>query len=437
MTLEDRLERLAARTPPADPGDVLNAARARAESRPASRSPRLLIAAAVLAVVALAAGGFALTGGDDSDSVTVAGPQGERALDGQWTMTASVTDGEIRVTRGKASVTVDGDTVVGDDGCSNGMRAALVDGRAVWNESREDVGCEDEQANDDANRFWRVIEQQPRVETRDRELWLVADDGDALVFHRPDAGQVDQAGGVDGPVLSGPERSMIHQAKVEGRLSLRGDCLYLHGEGGEAEWPLLPAVWPNGTTWQDSPQGVRLPGGTVVPVGAWVTASGTYEDVDGLAERGHATAVADRAQACDVEGNGVVAYVRGEVAVSNADGAVEGDSAVWDVDPARLPAPSATSVTALVTRLGCSGGETGKVLAPLVSADAEEVVVTFSVEPLPGDEYPCPGNRAVPYVVELDERLGDRELVDGACLSGEAASTSFCSEGAVRWPPPT
>lgn len=80
MTLEERLERLATRTPPGDPADVLAAARSRADSQPDARRPRLLVAtAAVLALVALAAGGLALTAGDDSDSLTVAGPDESRA----------------------------------------------------------------------------------------------------------------------------------------------------------------------------------------------------------------------------------------------------------------------------------------------------------------------------------------------------------------------
>ncbi|MDQ3485955.1 MAG: hypothetical protein M3445_11200 [Actinomycetota bacterium] len=75
MTLEERLERLAGRTPPGDPADVMAAARARAESRPDARNPRFLAAAAaVVTILGLAAGGLALTGADDSDSVTVAGP---------------------------------------------------------------------------------------------------------------------------------------------------------------------------------------------------------------------------------------------------------------------------------------------------------------------------------------------------------------------------
>lgn len=76
MTLEDRLERLANRTPPGDPADVLAAARARAEAgiRPGTRPPRILAAAAALAVVALAAGAMAVLGDDDGTTDVATGP---------------------------------------------------------------------------------------------------------------------------------------------------------------------------------------------------------------------------------------------------------------------------------------------------------------------------------------------------------------------------
>lgn len=75
MTLEDRLERLAHRTPEGDPADVLAGARRRAGASRGQRtgSPRFFAAAAaVLAVVAVGAGALALTG-DGSDTVTAAG----------------------------------------------------------------------------------------------------------------------------------------------------------------------------------------------------------------------------------------------------------------------------------------------------------------------------------------------------------------------------
>lgn len=114
---------------------------------------------------------------------------------------------------------------------------------------------------------------------------------------------------------------------------------------------------------------------------------------------------------------------------------VTGGAATWTVAEDDPPTTDAESFTAMVERLGCSGGETGEVQEATVVADDGQIVVTMSVEPLPSGDYTCPGNKAEPYVVELDGAIGERQLVDGACRSGEAASTSKCSDGAVRWSP--
>lgn len=109
--------------------------------------------------------------------------------------------------------------------------------------------------------------------------------------------------------------------------------------------------------------------------------------------------------------------------------------AVWSVDPNDPPIRQSESFTAMVTRLGCNGGQTGEVLTPTIAVEAERIVVTFAVAPLPEGMYTCPGNDQVRVLVELEEPIGSRELLDGACLSGEAVSTSFCETGAVRWEP--
>lgn len=126
---------------------------------------------------------------------------------------------------------------------------------------------------------------------------------------------------------------------------------------------------------------------------------------------------------------------RGNTSSTTTPTGQRGATAVWRVDDEDPPTTSATSFTALVTRLACSGGETGEVLAPMITVDEDEIVVTFTVEELPDGNYTCPGNDEVPFVVEIGEAIGQRTLVDGACLDGEAASTSFCSEGSNRWTP--
>jgi hypothetical protein len=115
-----------------------------------------------------------------------------------------------------------------------------------------------------------------------------------------------------------------------------------------------------------------------------------------------------------------------------------GDPATWTLDPARLPVPADTTFTAEVTRLGCHGGETGRVLRPGVVATDTEVIVTFTVEAAESGEYTCQSNDAVAATVDIGEPIGDRALVDGACRpNGDAGTTSFCIEdGGVRMPPP-
>lgn len=107
-------------------------------------------------------------------------------------------------------------------------------------------------------------------------------------------------------------------------------------------------------------------------------------------------------------------------------------AAVWDIEPKQSLSEGSLRFTALVSRLGCNGGVTGSVNSPDVQITADRIVITFTVSPGPPKAATCPGNRAVPTVVELPEPLGARALVDGACDTTEAATTSFCLDGGVR-----
>lgn len=114
---------------------------------------------------------------------------------------------------------------------------------------------------------------------------------------------------------------------------------------------------------------------------------------------------------------------------------VSGDVATWTIDNTSPPRKSATSFRALVKRLGCASGETGEVHEPMVTFTEQRIVVTFTVEPLPPGGYDCPSNDEVERVVDLGQEVGRRQIVDGACLEGEATSTSSCADGPVRWSP--
>jgi hypothetical protein len=136
-----------------------------------------------------------------------------------------------------------------------------------------------------------------------------------------------------------------------------------------------------------------------------------------------------------------------ETAVSGAP--IRGHAAVWLTGAGLraagitggeggVIATSSTSFTANVIRLECSGGITGEVLAPKIVLSESEIVVSFSVAPLPQGEgeYTCPGNPPVPYVVELGEPIGARQLIDAACRPGGVAErTTWCADGDARWSP--
>ncbi len=107
-----------------------------------------------------------------------------------------------------------------------------------------------------------------------------------------------------------------------------------------------------------------------------------------------------------------------------------GDTAVWRLDTNDPADATADSFTALVTRLGCNGGITGQVFDPTIEIEPTEIIVTFSVEPVAGGD--CPSNDEVPVTVELGEAIGERAVFDGACLGGEATTTSFCTDDGGR-----
>ncbi|KQX76278.1 hypothetical protein [Aeromicrobium sp. Root472D3] len=104
---------------------------------------------------------------------------------------------------------------------------------------------------------------------------------------------------------------------------------------------------------------------------------------------------------------------------------VEGAAdAVWALGPGQPISTTSTSFTALVTRLGCNDGVTGDVVDPVVRTSRTRIVVTFQVTPGEPGAARCPGNRALPYVVDLEDPVGRRQLVDGRCLPDGAAETT-------------
>ena len=137
--------------------------------------------------------------------------------------------------------------------------------------------------------------------------------------------------------------------------------------------------------------------------------------------------------ACAVACLALVAATCGE-ATDGVD--AEGSRAVWFIDSANPPTSEDHSFTALVSRVGCNSGVTGPVDKPVVDVTDSMIVISFTVEP--SNEGTCPGNDSVPYLVDLGQPIGDRELVDGACKRGGGAeTTSHCDapNDPVRWRP--
>lgn len=118
------------------------------------------------------------------------------------------------------------------------------------------------------------------------------------------------------------------------------------------------------------------------------------------------------------------------------DAATEtGETATWKIADGRV-SPDATHLTVAVSRLGCASGKTGTVLEPQLTYEPTRIVIWTPVVPLPKNVgYNCQSNDAVRTDVTLTEPIGQRALVDGACLHDDAARTSECLDGGVRWKP--
>lgn len=424
MTLHDRLAERANRTPPGDPQDVLAAARARAAAdRRTGRSipARALSAAAVLAVVAVGVSVVAAAGGGDDEPVTVGGP-GEPELldcgtfeagyeqgpevDGFRCAAAAFAAGErarlqvTRPTQEGAPVTItyetDGAIVIVTEDFSQDPFSDRSIGRRVcssWNLDieRGEFNPQDCEALTDGDGA-----TDGTSPVGDWQLDSVAVDGEAIAFSTsirdPWVGI-----GADG-TLSGayPCNSFGGRVQVrDERLIVTGLSQELMGcEGAEgAAESAMARLLDSDPTWEIRDETLR------------------------------------------VRGAGVEAQLSPRTASPTTTEPAQGSTAVWTVDDTAPPRADSDSFKALVTRVECSGGQTGEVLEPQVIVEGERIVVTFTVAPLPEGGYPCPGNDQVPYTVQLGEPIGQRTLVDGACLSGEAASTSFCEEGPTRWTP--
>ena len=86
----------------------------------------------------------------------------------------------------------------------------------------------------------------------------------------------------------------------------------------------------------------------------------------------------------------------------------------WRVDPDESPSPDSVSIRLVLNERECvSGQEIGdRLVGPEIVYTEGQVLVSFAAEPPPGDAFNCQGNPETPFALELDEPLGDRELID-------------------------
>jgi hypothetical protein len=91
------------------------------------------------------------------------------------------------------------------------------------------------------------------------------------------------------------------------------------------------------------------------------------------------------------------------------------EPASWWLDPTGGDQSRSAELRVLASGWGCASGQpTGdRLQPPAVEEDGARVVITFTARAADGFQN-CPSHPPTPYVVELDEPLGTRELLDGS-----------------------
>jgi hypothetical protein len=109
--------------------------------------------------------------------------------------------------------------------------------------------------------------------------------------------------------------------------------------------------------------------------------------------------------------------------------------AVWHLGINQELSPASTAFEAVVNGLSCNGGAPHIVLEPTIVKSESEIAISFTVEPPSPGFHTCQGGLGSGYPVDLGEPIGNRRLIDPACVEGEAATTAFCNDGPVQWSP--
>jgi hypothetical protein len=96
----------------------------------------------------------------------------------------------------------------------------------------------------------------------------------------------------------------------------------------------------------------------------------------------------------------------------------------WRLDPETAePTAESTRVSVILQERECvSGQEIGdRLVGPQIVMTGTKVFVAFTAKGPEGDFFDCQGNPQVPFVVELPEPIGDRELMEGLDLGIDLA----------------
>jgi hypothetical protein len=88
----------------------------------------------------------------------------------------------------------------------------------------------------------------------------------------------------------------------------------------------------------------------------------------------------------------------------------------WWLDPAApAPTPDSTALSILVLEDDCASGRpaTGRIRDPQIVYRVDSVEIGITIDRAPGAQD-CQSNPPTPYVVQLAEALGDRQLLDAS-----------------------
>jgi hypothetical protein len=113
----------------------------------------------------------------------------------------------------------------------------------------------------------------------------------------------------------------------------------------------------------------------------------------------------------------------------------KGATATWTLANPKAISITSDSLQLTVTRLECANGKTGKILEPEVSIGTADIIIRTDAAPISRGAGTCQANKSVSLTIILAEPIGNRSLIDAACLAGEAVRTSSCASGATRWTP--